>query len=186
MPIKWVPDREQDYLDAEQVEVLLRDIMPHRVSTDDAGMAHVQAWDIRACLTRVFGFGRWDEIELQPTRLLYEQETQTKGGRPAYKVAYQASRRLVIRTPDGFDLCTHDGSAVGEALMPDFKRGDAHDMAIKTAESQALKRCAINLGSQFGLSLYASRGDQIHYADVVVKTLVPGMETEESDGPSDA
>jgi hypothetical protein len=27
-------------------------------------------------------------------------------------------------------------------------------MAIKTAETQALKRCAINLGDQFGLSLY--------------------------------
>ena len=38
--------------------------------------------------------------------------------------------------------------------MPDFKRGDAHDMAIKTAETQALKRAAINLGDQFGLSLY--------------------------------
>ena len=33
-------------------------------------------------------------------------------------------------------------------------RGDAHDMAIKTAESQAFKRAAMNLGDQFGLSLY--------------------------------
>jgi hypothetical protein len=32
--------------------------------------------------------------------------------------------------------------------------GDLHDNALKTASSDALKRCAINLGSQFGLSLY--------------------------------
>ena len=31
-------------------------------------------------------------------------------------------------------------------------------MAIKTAESQAFKRCAINLGDQFGLSLYNNGG----------------------------
>jgi hypothetical protein len=106
-------------------------------------------------LTRVFGFGRWDEVALEPTVLLYEQPTTTKAGKDAFKVAYRASRRLVIRDQDGAHLCSHDGSAVGESVMPDFKRGDAHDMAIKTAESQALKRAAINLGDQFGLSLYA-------------------------------
>ena len=37
-------------------------------------------------------------------------------------------------------------------------------MAIKTAESDALKRAAINLGTQFGLSLYndGSLADVIH------------------------
>ena len=38
--------------------------------------------------------------------------------------------------------------------MPDYMIGDAHDMALKTAESGALKRAATNLGDQFGLSLY--------------------------------
>lgn len=138
----------------EQIEVLLRPIKPSRVHKLD-GMSHVEAFDIRATLTRMFGFGRWDEVALEPTVLLYEQETTTKAGKPAFKVAYRASRRLVVRDSDGDLLCSHDGSAVGESVMPDFKRGDAHDMAIKTAESQALKRAAINLGDQFGLSLYA-------------------------------
>jgi hypothetical protein len=58
--------------------------------------------------------------------------------------------------------------------MPDFKRGDVHDMAIKTAESQALKRCATNLGDQFGLSLYRNGS-----ADpVVTVTLVGHAEPE--------
>ena len=46
-------------------------------------------------------------------------------------------------------------------------RGEAHDMAIKTAESDALKRAAINLGTQFGLSLY----DEGSMKDVVGMTL---------------
>jgi hypothetical protein len=40
-------------------------------------------------------------------------------------------------------------------------------MAIKTAESDALKRAAINLGTQFGLSLYNNGSMR----DVVVQTL---------------
>ena len=40
-------------------------------------------------------------------------------------------------------------------------------MAVKTAESDALKRAAINLGTQFGLSLY----DNGSRADVVGHTL---------------
>jgi hypothetical protein len=40
-------------------------------------------------------------------------------------------------------------------------------MAIKTAESDAIKRAAINLGTQFGLSLYNNGS----LRDVVVQTL---------------
>ena len=140
-------------LTEQQTTVLLQGIAPSRVAVMD-GMSHLEGYDVRAMLTRMFGFCNWDEMALEPTQILYEQETQTRAGKPAFKVAYRASRRVIIRDFEGVHLCHHDGSAVGESIMPDFKRGDAHDMAIKTAESQALKRCAINLGDQFGLSLY--------------------------------
>ena len=61
---------------------------------------------------------------------------------------------------------TYTEAAVGSATLP--QRGEAHDMAVKTAESDALKRAAINLGDQFGLSLYNNGA----VAPVVVKTLV--------------
>ena len=134
-------------LSENQTKVLLAGIKSSRVSEVN-GMSHVEGYDIRAMLIRVFGYGGWSEIAQLPTELLYEQETTTRAGKAAFKVAYRASRRLTIGD------CIYDGSAVGESIMPDFKRGDAHDMAIKTAETQALKRCAINLGDQFGLSLY--------------------------------
>jgi hypothetical protein len=55
--------------------------------------------------------------------------------------------------------------------------GDLHDNAIKTAASDGLKRCAINLGTQFGLSLY----DNGSRTDVVKMTLVkPDGVTEEA------
>lgn len=142
------------YLSTEQVAQLLRGINPARVSHDDAGYSHLQAYDVRAHLNRIFGFARWS-ADLLDLTALYEQETTTKQGKPAYKTAYRATLRLTVHAPDGTLLASYTEAAVGEATMPDFKRGDCADMAIKTAESQALKRCATNLGDQFGLSLYA-------------------------------
>jgi hypothetical protein len=153
------------HLSTTQLEILLRPINPRRVAHRD-GQSNVEAYDIRAHLTRIFGFGRWDEIAVA-TRMLYEQETTTKNGKDAYKVAYLAERCIRLRDQDGNLLCEHHGSAVGEAIMPDFKRGDAHDFAMKKAQSQALKRAAINLGDQFGLSLYAKGS-----TNVVVGTVV--------------
>lgn len=142
------------YLSPEQVAQLLRGLNPSRVSQDDAGYSHLQAYDVRAHLTRIFGFGRWS-ADLTDLTLLYEMETTTKQGKPAYKTAYRATVRLTVCAPDGTVLATYTEAAVGESVMPDFKRGDCSDMAIKTAESQAFKRCAANLGDQFGLGLYA-------------------------------
>ena len=52
------------------------------------------------------------------------------------------------------------------------QRGESHDMAVKTAESDAIKRAAINLGTQFGLSLYNNGS----LKDIVVMTLSsPGV-----------
>ena len=131
-----------------QVEQLLRPINRNRVKTLD-GMAHLEAWDVRAMLIRIFGFGGFS-LDLVDLALIHDQETSTRAGKAARKVAYRATVTLTIH-----DLgCTYTEAAVGESVMPEFKWGDAHDMAIKTAESQALKRCAVNLGDQFGLSLY--------------------------------
>lgn len=158
------------YLTRRQTDVLLLDLSPSRVAHTQ-GQSNMAAWDIRAHLTRVFGFARWTDEALEPTTLLYEQQTETNAGKAAYKVAYRSTRRLTIMAPDGTPVAFYDGSAVGESTMPDFKRGDAHDMAMKTAESQALKRCAVNLGTQFGLSLY----NQGATKDVIRVTLVQGV-----------
>ena len=139
-----------------QIGVLLKQIAPSRVAVSQ-GLSHVEGYDVRATLIRMFGFGNWDEVAVEPAVLLYEQATTTKAGKDAYSVAYRSSRRLTVRDQKGLHLAVYEGSAVGESTMPDYKRADAHDMAIKTAETQALKRAATNLGDQFGLSLYKKR-----------------------------
>lgn len=164
------------YLTEEQIKQMMRGIHPSRVAVLD-GMSHVEAWDIRAHLNRIFGFARWS-ADLTDLHMIYEQETTTRAGKPAYKVAYRATVRLAVCSPEeGALLASYTEAAAGESLMPDFKRADCHDMAIKTAESQAFKRCAVNLGTQFGLSLYRDGETD----DVVRATLVGMPEPDPAD-----
>ena len=138
-------------LSNEQTERLLRGIKPSRVKSLD-GMSYVESYDVRATMNRIFGFTGWSLIEVTPAVCVFEAEKPLKSGKPGYHVAYRAHLALIVHTPEGD--ATYAGSAVADSQMPDFKRADAHDMALKSAESGALKRAATNLGDQFGLSLY--------------------------------
>lgn len=136
-------------LTAEQYLFLIQPIREERVQ-HLRGNSHLEAWDIRRHLIRVFGFDGYD-IETRSLTQVREIETK-KGEQSRWTVVYRAEVRLYIKV-NGQVVAFFDGAAAGDATnQPSL--GDAHDMAIKTAESQALKRCAINLGDQFGLSLY--------------------------------
>lgn len=152
----------KNYLTAEQVEQLLKPINPTRVSKDGKGFSHVEAYDIRAHLNRIFGFARWSS-ELLHLELNFETEAANK-----WTVSYRATLALTVYSPQGDRLATYTEAAVGDAKNQP-SRGDAHDMAIKTAESQAFKRAAINLGDQFGLGLYNSGSTASAVKDTLVK-----------------
>jgi recombination DNA repair RAD52 pathway protein len=142
-----------------QYEQLLKPLNERRVAKrGQAGrqLSYLEAWDVKAHLIRIFGFGGWD-WNVTTAELAFESEREGK-----WNVGYKVIGALTIH-----DLnCVYTEAAVGSATLP--QRGEAHDMAVKTAESDALKRAAINLGTQFGLSLY-NNGSLV---DVVVQTLV--------------
>ena len=155
------------YLNTPQLNQLLQGVNPKRVH-NLRGMSHMETYDIRAHLNRVFGFARWsaDVISME---LLYERHHPNKSGNDAVSVGYRAGLTLTVHSPEGDRLATYTEYAAGSASsFPVAKQADAHDMAIKTAESQALKRAAINLGDQFGLSLYNNGSPR----PIVLDTLV--------------
>ena len=136
-----------------QIEQLLKPINPARVRRRD-GMSYVESHDVKAHLTRIFGFGAYDS-EVFDLTLLYERAGTNSRGKEAVSVGYRAGVRLTVRDPAGAVLATYTEYAAGGASgFPVSKLADAHDMAMKSAASYALKRCAIHLGDQFGLSLY--------------------------------
>jgi hypothetical protein len=140
----------------EQYTYLRQAINQNRVR-ELSGNSHLEAWDVRRTLTRVFGFGGWD-VETRDLVLVKEIEIppRSEGGKSRWTVVYRADVRLVIKDAAGREICHFDDSAAGDSQNQPVV-GDAHDHAMKTALSQALKRCAVNLGDQFGLSLYDKR-----------------------------
>ena len=132
---------------ARQQEILLKGLNPQRISQRKGGggrsLSYLEAWDVKAHLIRVFGFGGFSSDVLS-AELMFEDQVGNN-----WNVGYKVILRLTIGN-DRF--ITYTEAAVGSASLP--QRGEAHDMAVKTAESDALKRAAINLGDQFGLSLY--------------------------------
>ena len=138
----------------EQVDVLLRPIRSNRVHTAN-GQSHVPAYDVIAHLTRVFGFEGWDK-EVRSIELVGEQAREyTKDGKTkvGHSVTYRCLMRLTIYDRHGQVVKVIEDGATGSAQnQPSY--GDAHDLAYKNAISYAIKRCAKDLGDQFGLSLY--------------------------------
>jgi DNA recombination protein Rad52 len=149
----------------EQHEILLKGINPSRIAQRQGGggrsLSYLEAWDVKAHLNRIFGFLNWSADVLEAA-LAFEQDT---GGK--WNVGYKVVLCLRVNG------ASYTEAAVGSSTLP--QRGEAHDMAIKTAESDALKRAAINIGDQFGLSLYNNGST----TPVVVKTLVAPEATNE-------
>lgn len=146
-------------LNQKQREVLLKGINPKRIaSRNQAGrsLSYLEAWDVKAHLIRIFGFGGWS-WNVTTADIAFEDQND-KG---QWQVGYKVIGTLLIHSLK----CEYTEAAIGSASLP--QRGEAHDMAIKTAESDALKRAAINLGDQFGLSLYNNGST----TPVVIETL---------------
>jgi len=136
-------------LSEAQVEQLLKGINPNRVASRRGGggknLAYVEAWDIKAHMIRVFGYAEWSwDVIAADLAYAFGPDDTSKN----HRVGYRVIGSLKIHQTGA----TYTEAAVGMANLPD--PGEAHDMAIKTAESDAFKRAAINLGDNFGLSLY--------------------------------
>ncbi len=159
-------------LTIEQHNVLARPINPSRVAKRSGGggkqLSYLESWDVRAHLIRMFGYCNYD-AEVTDSHLVFQRDVKLgeNKDRDGWEVAYAATVRLTIRDPKGHRLCRYAESAVGSETGS-VGLGDLHDNALKTAASDALKRCAINLGNQFGLSLY----DHGTTTDVIKRTLV--------------
>ena len=176
-----------------QYDYLCKGIDPSRVRQLQ-GQSHIEAWDVRRTLIRVFGFGGFDiesryetlvrEIESPPgtiKRIDFKTKKETTNEKTVWTVVYRVGLRLIVKDIHGREITHVDDSATGDSVnQPSL--GDAHDMSLKTAHSQALKRCAVNLGDQFGLSLYNKGGT----GGVVVRSLVSPTTGQSAPTPEDA
>jgi Rad52/22 family double-strand break repair protein len=159
-------------LSPKQYELLLAPLDENRVEARD-GMSYLNVSDVRRWLIRIFGFGGFSYTSSEAELVSHlEVPQRNKPDKINQVVSWKVKGTLYIPCLDA----TYEGYAIGTSNQPVL--GDAHDMAIKTAESDALKRCAMNLGDAFGLSLYFSKGQRVVYQSVF-QTLAPVIVTGE-------
>ena len=134
-----------------QLEILTSGLNKARISSRKQGgrdLSYLEAWDVKATLIRMFGFGGFSADVVEAKIVDLNKEATNSRGEPNIEVCAQATVRLHIKQFD----CTYTETAIASQKGKEI--GEVADFAMKTAESDALKRCAIYLGTQFGLSLY--------------------------------
>lgn len=129
----------------DQLDALSAPLNRASVKTNPRGFSYVEGWHAIAEANRIFGFDGWDRQTLE-MRQLGEPE-QVNGN---WRVAYHCRVRVTVRT--GEAIITRDGSGYGSGIVKDIR--DAHESAIKEAETDAMKRALMTFGNPFGLALY--------------------------------
>ena len=130
-----------------QVKNLEAKLSAKRIKTRQANgitLAYVEGWHVIAEANRIFGHDAWD----RRTRTNNCVWTATKG--EFYHAAYTAKVRVSVRAGDTTIVREGSGTGEGKALTP----GQAHELALKGAETDATKRALATFGNPFGLALY--------------------------------
>ncbi len=105
---------------------------------------YVEGWHVIAEANRIFGFDAWDRRTLS-TNCVFSSATGQN-----HFAAYIAKVRVTVRAGDTKIL--REGSGTGEAKAS--TPGQAHELALKGAETDATKRALATFGNPFGLALY--------------------------------
>ena len=132
-------------LTLKQIEELQKPLDPsrvlRRVGFRGQQLEYLPVHDIIETANRIFGYGGWQR-EIRRLEKVYEDETDG-----VYSVGYLCEYRIRVG-----DVVHEDVGFGSSANQPD--PAQAHEMAVKAAVSDALKRCFRAFGDQFGLSLY--------------------------------
>ena len=109
-----------------------------------ADLHYVEGWYVIAEANRIFGYDAWDRRTLG-SRCVWSGYSGVY-----HEAAYIAKVRVSVRA--GNITIVREGSGTGEGKAP--TPGQAHDLALKSAETDATKRALATFGNPFGLALY--------------------------------
>lgn len=104
---------------------------------------------------RIFGHGKWDS-RLEELTLTAENEADGK-----WRVSYLAKVQIIVQVPDSKEPIVREGIGAGHGY--NRNPGEAHEMAAKEAETDALKRALRTFGNPFGLALYDKEQKEVEF-----------------------
>jgi len=107
---------------------------------------YIEGWHAIAEANRIFGFDGWARETVHVERVSQYERPVGRDQKPGWSVTYIAKVRI---TAHGV---VREGSGSGHGIGLDL--GEAHESAIKEAETDAMKRALMTFGNPFGLALY--------------------------------
>lgn len=113
---------------------------------------YIEGWHAIAEANRIFGFGAWTRETLELRQLGEPREVEGK-----VRVDYLARVRITVTLDD--QQVVRDGCGYGQGIDRDV--GQAHESALKEAETDAMKRALMTFGNPFGLALYDKERAQV-------------------------
>lgn len=155
----------------EQVAALTAPLDRANVKSRTQGgtsVSYIEAYHAENEANRIFGFDGWD----RETTLTHIGEREHEG---KWRVYYRAKVRIVVTTPAGREVI-REGNGFGSGIDKDI--GQAHESALKEAESDAEKRALKTFGNPFGQALYDKT--QANVADALpasVKAMLEGLKS---------
>ena len=120
-------------------------------SQSNRNFSYLEGWHVIAEANRIFGFDGWQRETLH-CQCVSERERSIgsgqdpRGQRSGWGVTYTAKARIQVGE------IIREGSGAGHGI--DMDLGQAHESALKEAETDAMKRALMTFGNQFGLALY--------------------------------
>ena len=120
-------------------------------SQSNRNFSYLEGWHVIAEANRIFGFDGWQRETLH-CQCVSERERSIgsgqdpRGQRSGWGVTYTAKARIQVGE------IIREGSGAGHGIDADL--GQAHESALKEAETDAMKRALMTFGNQFGLALY--------------------------------
>jgi len=143
----------------EQITALSAPLDRAKVRQREQGrsqVSYLEGWQVIAEANRIFGFDGWQR-ETVALRCVNQSE-RTIGARgtsrdqkPGWGVTYTARVRISVSTT-GQPALIREGCGAGHGIDVDL--GQAHESALKEAETDAMKRALMTFGNPFGLALY--------------------------------
>jgi hypothetical protein len=151
---------------AEQITALSAPLDRAKVRQREQGrsqVSYLEGWQVIAEANRIFGFDGWQR-ETVALRCVNQSE-RTIGARgtsrdqkPGWGVTYTARVRISVSTA-GQPALIREGCGAGHGIDVDL--GQAHESALKEAETDAMKRALMTFGNPFGLALYDKRQREV-------------------------
>ena len=132
---------------AKQIRLLRKQPHPRHLRSRQGNgreLTYIEGWHAIDEANRIFGFDGWDR-ETVESRCIFARESNG-----VYRVLYAARVRITVRA-DRVSI-VREGSGTSEARGP--SSAEAHDMALKSAETDATKHALATFGRPFGLALH--------------------------------